>query len=350
MRTRILSWLTRAQFILYTLLILCFLALGYLWQRMFIVVPAGSEGVMFRTLAGGTVTTQTWGEGLHVIPPWDKMYVYDLRLQKKTLDFTVLSDEGLELGVKVVVQYRPNEEMLGNLQEDIGADYFESLVQPAIESHIRRTFGGRPSHEIYASVRDVIQEVGQFSLLGKLDKSGGSVASRPYVFVQQLDLTKIELPKLVEDAIAEKFHQAQLMLAYRYKLEREEKEAERKRTEAAGIRDFNLIAGKVSPDMLRWRSIDAALDLARSNNTKVVVLGGGQGGMAMQLNLGDAPGAVPPATDGAPPGSPGPPNKTAPPQNPPLQVAPTPVSPEPVAPKSASAARPSFDPSVRPRD
>lgn len=311
-----MDWLTRAQFILYTLLILCFLALGYLWPRMFIVVPAGSEGVMFRTIAGGTVTTRTWGEGLHVIPPWDKMYIYDLRLQKKTLDFEVLSDEGLNLGVQVVVQYRPNEEMLGNLQEDIGADYFESLIQPEIESHIRRTFGGRPAHEIYASVRDVLQEVGEFSLLGKLDRSGAAVTSRPYAFVQQLELTKIELPKLVEDAIVEKYHQEQLMLAYRYKLEREEKEADRKRTEAAGIRDFNLIAGKVSPDMLRWRSIDAALELAKSNNSKVIVFGGdkgGQGGLTMQLNLGDSPSSVP-ATDGTPPPPP-PPGKKEPAQN-----------------------------------
>src|SRR5258706_13415950 len=72
-RKWIVDWLTRAQVILYTVLILSLLAIGYLWQRMFIVVPAASEGVMFRTVAGGTVTTRTWGEGLHGIPPWDKM-------------------------------------------------------------------------------------------------------------------------------------------------------------------------------------------------------------------------------------------------------------------------------------
>src|SRR5581483_4883524 len=179
----------------------------------------------YRTLAGGTVTDRTWSEGLHVIPPWDKMYTYDLRLQRHELHFQVLSDEGLDLGVRIVVEYRPDPDMLGFLHKDIGEDYFANLIQPEIEAHIRKVFGSRPAHEIYASVRDLLQEVSQLSLIGKLSKDGDALAAKPYVFVQALELTQIELPKLVEDAIDEKYHQEQLMLAYRYRLEREEKEA-----------------------------------------------------------------------------------------------------------------------------
>lgn len=295
-KERALDWLMHLQFVLYTILVLGLLAIGFLWHRMFKVIEPGCRGVMYRTVYGGTVTNRIWGEGLHVIPPWDKLYTYDLRLQQKTLDFQVLSDEGLALGVQVVVRYRPQEDMLGYLQKDIGPGYFESLIQPEIEAHIRRTFGGRPAHEVYASSRDVIQEVGQFPLIGRTEQSGAGAVSRPYVYVQELKLTAITLPKIVEDAIVEKYHQEQLMLAYRYKLEREEKEADRKRTEAAGIRDFNLIAGKVSPDMLRWRSIDAAADLAKSNNSKVIVLGSGGPGLAMQMNLGDTMAPPAPAT------------------------------------------------------
>ncbi len=297
-RERLAHWLNQAQFAIYTVLIIFLLALGVLWPRVVVVVPPGHLGVMYRTVYGGTTTDRIWSEGLHIIPPWDRLTVYDVRLQQRKLDFKVLSDEGLTLGVNVVVRYHPYKEMLGYLQKEIGPDYFESLIQPEIESHIRRTFGGRPAHEVYASVRDVLQEVGQFPLIGKMEKSVAGMVSHPYVYVQEIKLTQIDLPKIVENAIVEKYHQEQLMLAYKYKLEREEKEADRKRTEAAGIRDFNLIAGKISPDMLRWRSIDAALELAKSNNSKVIVLGGGPGNMAMQLNLGDAansPAAAEPA-------------------------------------------------------
>ena len=287
LRDRFRAWLPRAQTVVYSALVLCLFVLGFLWQRMFVFVPPGHRGVMYRTVYGGTVTTRTWGEGLHVIPPWDKLTVYNLRLQQRTLDFKVLSDEGLTLGVKVAIRFRPDTEILGHLQKDIGAEYFDCLIKPEVESHIRRTFGGRPAHEVYASGRDVLQEVGQFSMIGRLEQSQVGSVSRQYVFVQELKLIQIDLPKVVEDAIVEKYHQEQLMLAYRYKLDREEKEADRKRTEAAGIRDFNQISGMATSDMLRWRSIDAAVDLAKSNNSKVIVLGGGQGGMSMQLNLGE---------------------------------------------------------------
>jgi regulator of protease activity HflC (stomatin/prohibitin superfamily) len=255
--------------------------------------------VMYRTVHGGTVTSRIWGEGLHVIPPWDRMTPYEVRLRQDVVNFKVLSDEGLSLGVQVVVRHRPQEDMLGFLQKDIGPDYFERLIKPEVEAHIRRTFGGRPAHEIYASVRDVLQEMGQFPLLGRAENTEKGTVSRPYLYVQELKLVAIELPKIVEDAILEKYHQEQLMLAYQYKLEKEEKEADRKRTEAAGIRDFNQIAGKISPDMLRWKSIEAALDLAKSNNSKVVVLGGGQSGMMMQLNMGDAASGATPKEDSA---------------------------------------------------
>lgn len=150
-----------------------------------------------------------------------------------------------------------------------------------------------------------MQEIGQFPLIGRTDKTDKGTVIRPYLAVQELKLIGIELPKIVEEAILEKYHQEQFMLAYRYKLEREEKEADRKRTEAAGTRDFNAIAGKVSPDMLRWRSIDAALELAKSSNSKVILLGGGQNTPLMQLNLGDSPGS-PPVKESAPPAEPTP--------------------------------------------
>jgi regulator of protease activity HflC (stomatin/prohibitin superfamily) len=336
-RARLFRWMTQVQFAIYTFLLLGLLVIAYLWPRMFVVIPPGSAGVMYRTVAGGTVTDRTWSEGLHVIPPWDKMYTYNLRLQRTELHFPVLSDEGLELGVKLVVEYRPAPDMLGFLHKDIGEDYFRDLIQPEIIAHIRKIFGSRPAHEIYASVRDLLQELDQFSLIGKLDKDGDALASKPYVFVQALKLTQIELPKLVEDAIDEKYHQEQLMLAYRYRLEREEKEAERKRTEAAGIRDFNLIAGKVSPDMLRWRGIDAALDLAKSNNSQVIVFGSGgtASGPNLQLNLADAAGV----TSGTePPANPATPTPDA--NKPPLALTPPDHTPPPVRPTGVVPATP----------
>ncbi|HMY18614.1 MAG TPA: prohibitin family protein [Polyangium sp.] len=332
-RTHFLRRVQKVQFYAYTTLIVLLLLLGFLWKRIFITVPAGSYGVMYRFFAGGTVTNKVWTEGLTIIPPWDNITIYETRLQTKTLKFDVLSEEGLNLDVEVAVRFRPNKEMLGFLHQDIGQEYFARLVEPEVHAHVRRTFGTRPAHEIYSSARDFLQELGQIPVLGRLEENNGKPMSEAYVVIQELKLMDIKLPEIVQQAIADKYRQEQLMLEYRYKLDREEKEAERKRTEAAGIRDYNLIASKVSPDLLRWRSIDATLELAKSPNSKVVVLGGSQGAQ-MLLNVDtNAMGGAPVAGVGS--------AAALPPNNPPTNATETPPPspvPAPIPTPATSAA------------
>lgn len=324
-RARFLRRVQSIQFYGYTTVIVLLLLLGFLWQRIFITVPAGSYGVMYRFFAGGTVTNRVWTEGLTIIPPWDTITIYETRLQTQTLKFDILSEEGLSLEVAVAVRYRPNKEMLGFLHQDIGTEYFKRLIEPEVHAHVRRTFGARPAHEIYSSARDFLQELGQIPVLGRLEEDNGKPSSVPYVVIQELKLMDIKLPEIVQTAIAEKYRQEQLMLEYRYKLDREEKEAERKRTEAAGIRDYNLIASKISPEVLRWRSIEATAELAKANNSKVVVLGGGQGAQ-MLLNVdADVMGGAPVAGNHAAPPTP-PTPAAAPTETPPPAPTPAPIA------------------------
>jgi regulator of protease activity HflC (stomatin/prohibitin superfamily) len=277
------------QFYTYSTVLLLLLTLGFLWPFTFIMVPTGHHGVMYRYFLGGTVTDQIWGEGLHVIPPWDLLTLYENRLIERRIAFSILSEEGLELGVEISVRYRPNKDMLGYLHQDIGPEYYDRLIKPEVEAHVRRTFGNRPAHEIYSSPNDLIQELRGIAVLGRVEDSGSAISTRAYVQIQEIKLINIELPSIVERAIAEKYRQEQLMLEYQYKLRRAEDEAERTRIEAAGIRDYNKIASEISPDLLRWRDLEATLELAKSANTKIIMLGGGGGGVPLLFSLGDAP-------------------------------------------------------------
>lgn len=294
-RDRLDDALGRVQFATYLVLVVLLLALGLLWPRMFISIPTGSHGVMFRYFAGGTVVDQVWREGLQIVPPWDSLTLYESRLQQKLLRLNVLSEEGLELVVELSVRYRPYTEMLGHLHQDVGPEYFERMIEPDIAAHVRRLFGHRPAHELYASASDLLAELRRAPSLGRL--AGDGEDSRVYVHIQEINLLSIRLPELVQRAIAEKYRQEQLMLEYRYKLERETHEAERKRTEAGGIRDYNSIMGELSPDTLRWRELDVTAELAKSPSSKVVLMGGAGSHPSLLLNLGaDQPAATPPAT------------------------------------------------------
>ncbi len=298
---RELAWngFSRLQFVTYSTVLVVLLLLGFLWPFMFLQVPTGYHGVMYRYFFGGTVTDKIWGEGLHVIPPWDHLTLYESRLMERRIKFDILSEEGLDLGVELSVRFRPNKDMLGFLHQDIGPEYYERLVKPEVEAHVRKTFGSRPAHEIYASAGDLMQELRRVTMLGRVDDSGDTTTTSAYIQVQEIKLVDIDLPPIVEQAIADKYRQEQLMLEYRYKLQREEDEAERKRIEAAGIRDYNKIASVISPDLLRWRDIDATLALSESTNAKVILLGGGGGDVPLLFSLNEGSSTTPATTSDA---------------------------------------------------
>ena len=59
---------------------------------------------------------------------------------------------------------------------------------------------------------------------------------------------------------------------------------ERKRIEAAGVRDFQqIVAQGISAQLLEWKGIEATENLAKSANTKVVVIGNNKNGLPLIL-------------------------------------------------------------------
>jgi regulator of protease activity HflC (stomatin/prohibitin superfamily) len=105
-------------------------------------------------------------------------------------------------------------------------------------------------------------------------------------FIQLNDvlIRNIKLPKTLEDAIERKLQQEQESLEYEFRLEKEAKEADRKRIEAQGIKDFQEIVSEgISNELLRWKGIEATSDLAKSPNSKVIVIGSGEDGLPIIL-------------------------------------------------------------------
>jgi len=98
------------------------------------------------------------------------------------------------------------------------------------------------------------------------------------VKIDDVVITEVELPARIKAAIEAKLEEQQLAEAYVFKLEREKKEAERKRIEASGIRDYNtMIEASLSEKVLKWKGVEATRELATSSNAKMVVIGGKDG-------------------------------------------------------------------------
>jgi regulator of protease activity HflC (stomatin/prohibitin superfamily) len=107
-----------------------------------------------------------------------------------------------------------------------------------------------------------------------------------YIQLNDVLIRNIQLPTTLEQAIERKLQQEQESLEYEFRLEKAQKEADRLRIEAEGIRDFEEIVSKgLSDKLLKWKGIEATKEIAKSPNTKVVIVGAGEDGLP--LILGD---------------------------------------------------------------
>ena len=79
-------WQKLPYLVVTTLIIL--LLIIYFWQNIVITIYAGEAGVMYRRFFG-TVTDYVYQEGLHIIPPWDTMNIYNVRIQTTLHDFDI---------------------------------------------------------------------------------------------------------------------------------------------------------------------------------------------------------------------------------------------------------------------
>jgi regulator of protease activity HflC (stomatin/prohibitin superfamily) len=251
------------------------LAILLIWDKIFVTIKAGEAGVFFDRLKG-TEVDKVYKEGFYVIAPWDIMNRYNIRVQEVKHDFDVLSKQGLNITIKTSIRYKPDVNMLGVLHQKVGPDYEVNVIIPQIESIIRKYFGQFTDEELYTSKKAVMNKI--------FNEAKDELASK-YIVLDDLIIRNITFPPSVQEAIEKKVTQFHLFKEYEYKIKKERLEAKRKEIEAKGISKYKSIISKdISPSYLKWKGIEATLDLARSNNSKVVVIGGGKNGMPIILN------------------------------------------------------------------
>jgi len=246
----------------------------YFWKMIFITIHSGEAGVMFRRFQG-TVIDHVYAEGLHIVPPWDTLHVYNVRIQTALHSFDVLSDRSLPVTLNIAIRYRPEYELLGVLHQEIGPDYVDTIVIPQVESVMRRKLSQLHPKEIFRNKDDILSKI----FLKALDELG-----QKFVSFNDVVITSVVLPSHLQAAIEEKLVHEQIAKAYIYKLETTRKKAQQKRIEAAGIRDYQkIISTTLTDQLIKWQGVQATLELAQSQNAKVVVIGGGKDGLPIIL-------------------------------------------------------------------
>jgi regulator of protease activity HflC (stomatin/prohibitin superfamily) len=104
------------------------------------------------------------------------------------------------------------------------------------------------------------------------------------ISVERVLLRAVKLPEILSTAIEKKLEAEQQAEQMKFVLEREKQEAERKRIEAKGISDYNATVNLgLTENILKLRGIEATRELAKAENSKVVVIGSGKDGMPIIL-------------------------------------------------------------------
>ncbi len=242
----------------------------------FLTIDAGVRGVLFRRFGGGLDKQNIYQPGFHVIAPWNTMYLYDVREKQLEETMEVLSSNGLNISVDVTVRVNPVYDKIGELHETFGVDYLNSLVRPEVRSSVRKIIGRFNPEELYSTRREEVQQLIQQDLETTLMQN--------YVELRASLIREIRLPEKVKTAIEEKIEAEQLALKYEYILEQERKEAERKIIEAQAKAEANqILNASLTDKILRDKGIEATLELANSQNSKVVIVGGGDSGLPLIL-------------------------------------------------------------------
>ncbi len=258
------------------LLIIAFIFFVIILFRSIEKIDGGEGGVLFRAI-GGIDTERTFSEGYTVIAPWNDLIVYQVRQQEVLENMAVLSSNGLEITLEVSAWYQPRFQDLAKLHQEKGVGYLEQVVKPSIRSSARSVIGRYTPEEIYSTKRDAIQS--------EIFEETKKILDKQYVQLNEILVRDITLPPTIKTAIESKLKQEQEALEYEFKLVKAHKQAEKVRIEAEGKAEANrILNASLSTLILKEKGIEATLELSKSPNTKVVIVGGQDG---MPLILGN---------------------------------------------------------------
>ncbi|MFI5131821.1 MAG: prohibitin family protein [Chitinophagales bacterium] len=246
--------------------------------KCIVQVDAGQVGV--KSLFGN-VQNDVLKSGLHFINPFVEVTRLDIKTQNYTMSgihdegrqtgddaIRVLTSDGLEVTIDLTVLYKLLSSEAPRLLRETGADYTDKIVRPVTRTKIRDNSVYYDAIALYSTKRDEFQQRIFASIETDFKKRG--------LILEQLLVRNITLPQSVKATIEQKINAEQDAQKMQFVLQKEKQEAERKRVEAQGIADYQRIINiGLTDQQLQYEQIKAYLELAKSPNSKVIIMGKG---------------------------------------------------------------------------
>jgi regulator of protease activity HflC (stomatin/prohibitin superfamily) len=245
--------------------------LGILGACSVTAVDTGHVGVM--TLFG-RVTGERLDEGIHLINPMKRVTKLSVRTQQAKETAEVPSSEGLLVQLEASLLFRLDPGRANDVLQKIGPEYQDVVVTPNFRSVMRDVTAAHTASALYSEGREQVSQ----QMLAQMKKS-----LEPYgLVIENVLLRDIKLPVTLKNAIEAKQQADQDAQRMNFVLQKERQEAERKRIEAQGISDFQrTVSQGISQQLLEWKGIEATIEVAKSPNSKVVIIGSPKNGLPL---------------------------------------------------------------------
>ncbi|MBD3260077.1 MAG: prohibitin family protein [Candidatus Altiarchaeales archaeon] len=219
-------------------------------------VGAGERGVKFNYFFGGIVEEE-FTEGIHLKPPWIKVIPYNIKTQAYTMSavaqegvvnrddrIQAISQDGLSVGFDVTILYHLLPEKTDEIHQTVGKKYADVIIRPISRTAIRDVAGEYVAMEMHQKRPEIAQQ-----LHTRLEPS----FREKNIILEQVLVRAIIRPKQIEAAIEDKLQAEQEAQKMDFVIQKETKEAERKKIEANGIAQANEIIGQsLTPNYLSW--------------------------------------------------------------------------------------------------
>ena len=236
-------------------------------------VSTGHVGV---TTLFGRVTGERLNEGIHLVNPLKRVAELSVRTQEVKEQAAVPSSEGLIMRLEASLLYRLDPARAPDVFQRLGDGYSLVVISPNFRSVMRAVTAAHTASTLYSEGRETVAR----QMLEQMQKALGDRG----IIVENVLLRDIVLPDTLRNAIEAKQQADQEAQRMNFVLQRERQEAERKRIEAQGVADYQrIVAQGLNQQLLEWKGIEATMEIAKSQNTKVVVIGNPKNGLPLIL-------------------------------------------------------------------
>ena len=199
------------------------------------IVDSGHRGVLLHWNAVD-LTNPPLDEGLHFVVPFqDEVVNIEVRTLKYEKETRSASKDLQTVETTVTVNYHPDKEAIHRLYKNLGLDYENRVIQPAIEETVKQVTANYNAEELITK-RPLVKQDIESSIRERLNKFD--------VVTEVISITDFEFSPLFARAIESKVEAEQNALKAENDLRRIEVEALQREANAIGLANANIAEAK----------------------------------------------------------------------------------------------------------